>query len=162
MREFRSESRGGFRGRDSGRFSGGGGGRGGGRGGFGGERRRPLEMHEVTCDKCGKQCEVPFKPTGDKPVYCSECFEKNDSGRSSSSRFSPRGSGSAAPAGMSPEQFKQISVKLDKILQVLQDLEIVADEESEDEDEEESVLEESEEDEKDSAKAKEDDSESDK
>ncbi len=31
----------------------------------------------VTCDSCKKKCEVPFKPTGDKPVYCSDCFRKD-------------------------------------------------------------------------------------
>ncbi len=32
--------------------------------------------HRAVCDECGKDCEVPFKPSGDKPVYCSSCFEK--------------------------------------------------------------------------------------
>ncbi len=32
------------------------------------------QMHEAICAECGKTCEVPFKPTGDKPVYCSNCF----------------------------------------------------------------------------------------
>lgn len=36
-------------------------------------------MHSVTCDKCGKSCEVPFRPTGNKPVYCSDCFRRQDS-----------------------------------------------------------------------------------
>jgi len=35
---------------------------------------RPREMHKATCDECKKECEVPFKPTGDKPVYCKECY----------------------------------------------------------------------------------------
>jgi len=34
-------------------------------------------MHQATCNNCGKDCEVPFKPTGGKPIYCSNCFEKN-------------------------------------------------------------------------------------
>jgi CxxC-x17-CxxC domain-containing protein len=38
--------------------------------------RAPLEMHRVVCADCGKECEVPFRPTGDRPVYCSECFAK--------------------------------------------------------------------------------------
>lgn len=33
---------------------------------------------KVTCSSCGNQCEVPFKPTGNKPVYCSDCFVKQD------------------------------------------------------------------------------------
>jgi len=32
---------------------------------FGSENR---EMHEATCDKCGKQCSIPFRPSGGKPV----------------------------------------------------------------------------------------------
>lgn len=36
--------------------------------------RAPREEHEVTCANCGKQTTVPFKPTGDRPVYCRDCF----------------------------------------------------------------------------------------
>jgi CxxC-x17-CxxC domain-containing protein len=38
------------------------------------ERRGPREMHEVVCAGCGVTTEVPFKPTGIKPVYCRDCF----------------------------------------------------------------------------------------
>ena len=55
--------------------SGGGGGYGGGGGGgYGGDRPR-REMFPATCSACGKETKVPFQPRGDKPVYCSECFE---------------------------------------------------------------------------------------
>ncbi len=49
----------------------------------GGRSDRP-SMHRAVCADCGKDCEVPFKPTGDKPVYCSNCFSNKDtsSGRS--------------------------------------------------------------------------------
>lgn len=33
------------------------------------------EMFDVTCDNCGQETQVPFKPRGDKPVYCAECFK---------------------------------------------------------------------------------------
>ena len=57
----------------------GGGSYGGGGGGFG---SRPREMHKATCAECKKECEVPFKPSGDRPVYCKDCFSKRkDSGR---------------------------------------------------------------------------------
>lgn len=52
---------------------GGGGFRGGGGGGF---SRGPREMHKAVCSECGKECEVPFKPSGDRPVYCKDCFMK--------------------------------------------------------------------------------------
>lgn len=70
-----SDNRGGGRGG----FGGGRGGFGGGRGGFGGDRARP-EMHKATCAECGNECEVPFRPTGDKPVYCSDCFKNQGGG----------------------------------------------------------------------------------
>ena len=40
------------------------------RGGYSGSR----EMHPVVCAQCGIDTTVPFRPTGDKPVYCSDCF----------------------------------------------------------------------------------------
>ncbi len=45
---------------------------------FGRDRgsRGRLEMTKVICDDCGAKCEVPFKPTSSKPIYCSDCFEK--------------------------------------------------------------------------------------
>jgi CxxC-x17-CxxC domain-containing protein len=56
------------------RAGGGGGGYGGG--GGGGYSRGPREMHPATCAQCGKETEVPFRPSGDRPVYCSDCFSK--------------------------------------------------------------------------------------
>ena len=53
--------------------SGGGSSYGGSRGG-GGYERGPREMFSATCSNCGKEAQVPFKPTGSKPVYCSDCF----------------------------------------------------------------------------------------
>ncbi len=38
--------------------------------------RGPREMHKAVCSECGQECEVPFKPSGDRPVYCRECFAK--------------------------------------------------------------------------------------
>src|SRR6266481_6103873 len=34
-------------------------------------------MFKTICSNCGKECEVPFKPTGEKPVFCRECFRNN-------------------------------------------------------------------------------------
>ena len=50
--------------------------------------RGPREMVRVVCSDCGKECEVPFRPTGDRPVYCSECFEKRGSPRTEDRRRS--------------------------------------------------------------------------
>jgi CxxC-x17-CxxC domain-containing protein len=42
--------------------------------GYGGGSRR--EMHDAVCAQCGKNTQVPFRPSGDRPVYCSDCFSK--------------------------------------------------------------------------------------
>ena len=36
--------------------------------------RSPRELFTTTCAKCGKEAKVPFEPSNDRPVYCSECF----------------------------------------------------------------------------------------
>jgi len=41
---------------------------------FGG--RTPRQMHPATCAECGMMTEVPFQPRGDRPVYCSSCYNK--------------------------------------------------------------------------------------
>jgi CxxC-x17-CxxC domain-containing protein len=74
----------------------GGGDRGGSRGGFGGGKfggkpsfqkkewgSRETTMHKAVCSDCSKDCEVPFRPTGEKPVLCKDCFGgSRDAGRS--------------------------------------------------------------------------------
>jgi CxxC-x17-CxxC domain-containing protein len=66
---------------------------GGSRGGYsdrdsygsrGGYSSGPREMHTTTCASCGKEAQVPFVPRGDKPVYCSDCFQQQ---RRASSRW---------------------------------------------------------------------------
>jgi CxxC-x17-CxxC domain-containing protein len=48
----------------------------------GGYDRGPRETHKAICSDCKKECEVPFKPSGDRPIYCRECYSKRkDSGR---------------------------------------------------------------------------------
>ena len=41
-------------------------------GGYSAPRR---EMFTATCSACGKEARVPFQPRGDRPVYCSDCFQ---------------------------------------------------------------------------------------
>ena len=65
---------------------GGNGGRGGNSGGYGGnsggnsggyQSNGPREMHKATCADCKQETEVPFKPSGERPVYCRECFQNH-------------------------------------------------------------------------------------
>ena len=46
-----------------------------GGGGYGRDFR-PREMHQAVCAECNKECQVPFKPTEGKPVYCRDCYKK--------------------------------------------------------------------------------------
>ena len=50
-------------------------------GGGGGYSQGPREMHPVVCAECGKDTTVPFRPRGDRPVYCSDCFSKPSTGQ---------------------------------------------------------------------------------
>ena len=34
------------------------------------------ELHPAVCAECGVETTVPFKPRGDRPVYCSDCFSR--------------------------------------------------------------------------------------
>lgn len=76
-----------FSGQKNSRF----GGRGGSRG-FGNRRDRDNDRPErfsAVCDGCGHECTVPFRPSGDKPVYCDSCFgSQKDGGRKSDRQFS--------------------------------------------------------------------------
>jgi CxxC-x17-CxxC domain-containing protein len=65
----------------------------GGGGGYGRERA-PRQMTQVTCSNCGRETEVPFVPTGDRPVYCSDCFSQMGGGsRGGGGRSSGGGGG---------------------------------------------------------------------
>lgn len=72
------------------------------RGGAGAEDR---QMFDAVCDECGNSCKVPFRPSSDKPIYCSNCFgDKKEGGRGN---------------GNGNDQFQELHTKLDKILLML-------------------------------------------
>ncbi len=66
-------------------------------------------MFSATCDECGNACEVPFRPSSGKPVYCSDCFEKNKGNKG----------GRSGGQDNLAQQFLELNAKLDKILNVL-------------------------------------------
>lgn len=45
-------------------------------------------MYKATCAECGNDCEVPFRPSSGKPVFCSSCFEGKGGRRENSRRSS--------------------------------------------------------------------------
>jgi CxxC-x17-CxxC domain-containing protein len=71
-------------------------------GGFGRPRG---QMFPATCAKCGKPCEVPFKPDGNRPIYCSEHFGGKEGAPSRDFQPArPYGQGPARPAFRAPAQ----------------------------------------------------------
>ncbi|KKR49239.1 MAG: hypothetical protein UT86_C0001G0211 [Candidatus Magasanikbacteria bacterium GW2011_GWC2_40_17] len=114
--------------------------RGGGRsGGFGGRDKgfggghgtggRP-QMHQAMCSKCNKECEVPFRPTGDRPVFCNDCFRsqglgrterpaRQDFGRSNFDNDQKQRITGSQNIEQFRSQFEVLNVKLDKILRFL-------------------------------------------
>jgi CxxC-x17-CxxC domain-containing protein len=93
------------------------------------------QMHRATCAKCGAICEVPFKPTSRKPVYCKNCFSKDngsDSRRSDNFRkdnrfesnrpnfFGKEEHKSSPKSDNHEKEFEKINKKLDKILKALE------------------------------------------
>ena len=38
--------------------------------------RLKRQYFKAVCSECGQECEVPFKPTQGKKVYCNECYRK--------------------------------------------------------------------------------------
>lgn len=92
---------------------------------FGGNRHgaRP-QLYDAICSNCGRQCQVPFQPTGDKPVYCRDCFakmngrESGNFGRNERLAFTS-GNQEGRNQSLSGEQLREINIKLDKILTLL-------------------------------------------
>jgi CxxC-x17-CxxC domain-containing protein len=136
----------------------GGGNRGGDRGGFqkksfggnrgggfgGGNRggdRGPVSMHKAVCDECTKSCEVPFRPSNDKPIYCNDCFGgKRESGdraprkefgnrdaRPSFGDRAPRPEFTKTPSSAptndnTAKQLSEINAKLDRLASAIEKL----------------------------------------
>ncbi len=75
-----------------------------------------FELHHAVCDKCGRDCDVPFKPTGNKPIYCRSCFREgagSEGGKSfdrAPNRFEQEASN---------DDLERINKKLDKIMKAL-------------------------------------------
>lgn len=90
---------------------------------------KPAFMYDATCAKCGKACQVPFKPSAGRPVYCRDCFTKPVSGGFNqpqpltSNYERPRAPSHSGHTGGNSEQFKDqfaaLNAKLDAILRAL-------------------------------------------
>jgi len=104
---------------------------GGGRPNRGDDGFRRSEMFEAVCANCGKRCEVPFRPNGQKPVYCRDCFGKQEHSPAPAGGGYPRKDFNARPpfrAQAAPSEHRDtriddikrqldaVSMKLDQLL----------------------------------------------
>lgn len=91
----------------------------------GGRDGRRAEMHDAVCDKCGKDCKVPFRPSGEKPIYCSDCFEGQGGRDGGRRRFGggdrKRGGSAGGDRGVSQlgEKMDAVNRKLETIIELL-------------------------------------------
>jgi len=90
-------------------------------------------MYRAVCSQCGQGCEVPFRPTGDKPVYCNNCFGANRGDDRGRDRFPRRDFGSRAPMRSSfgenrgngdeiKKQLEFLGLKIDRLTKVIEGL----------------------------------------
>lgn len=85
------------------------------------DERKP-EMHTAICADCGDKCKIPFEPKFDRPVYCSECFQKNkpqeSRDRYSRNERSPhdRNSSDKRDFRSYPNDFRKSKFKSDKFI----------------------------------------------
>jgi CxxC-x17-CxxC domain-containing protein len=87
------------------------------------------ELYETVCASCGKKCEVPFKPSGNRPVYCRSCFNQNETGDFGNRRESYAHRGKSGDRSESrhgrggdsvAEELQRINKKLDRIIRALE------------------------------------------
>lgn len=98
----------------------------GGDRGFGGDTR-PVQLFSATCAQCRKACEVPFRPNGEKPVFCRDCFGgKKDTGRdfAPAPRSTPSYASKPTDTGMDDlkRQIEGMNKKLDALVQLVESL----------------------------------------
>ena len=80
----------------------------------------PKRRHQAVCAECGTSTTVPFRPSQDRPVYCSPCFRTQRDALSSPAGAPARGpsttnqfpaDGAAGPAPGFPEMALRAAIR---------------------------------------------------
>lgn len=58
---------------------------------------KEVQLFKATCTTCSKPCEVPFRPNGEKPVLCRDCFATKNSSPAGNDNFSKQGRDNGSP-----------------------------------------------------------------
>ncbi len=87
-----------------------------------------FQKFDAICSNCGKKCQVPFRPDGEKPVYCKDCFGAPREAMAGKKKFSsgPVTNFSAPAAGGKSiadltRQIAAMNTKIDAMLKILTD-----------------------------------------
>lgn len=97
------------------------------------QHKPPVKKYDAVCSTCGKRCEVPFRPDGSRPVYCTECFGAPhdahagaNKGKFPSRDFSARPSYAPPAGGKSladlERQIGAMNTKIDTMLRILESI----------------------------------------
>lgn len=73
------------------------------------------QMFSAICDDCGEECEVPFKPSLNKPIFCNSCFSEDMPRKESRPSSKPS-------MGSNDGQLDKLGSKLDKIIKLLEQM----------------------------------------
>lgn len=68
----------------------------------------PKQMFDAECSNCHKMCQVPFRPNGTKPVFCRDCFNPEESPRSSGDRFERKSFAPSRSSAPRPQEDRRI------------------------------------------------------
>ncbi|MDX9970284.1 MAG: hypothetical protein RBS56_00030 [Candidatus Gracilibacteria bacterium] len=83
-----------------------------------GGRRDDKKRYPAVCCECGRDFELPFRPSSDRAVYCSDCFE----GKRDENDFPRGGKGAEEEADFAEyfeEKFAELNAKLDAVVRLL-------------------------------------------
>lgn len=111
---------------------------------FGARDMGPKQMYKADCAKCGTVTEVPFRPNGMKPVFCRDCFVRDErpDGRDERPRFKKDfGTRTYSPRDDRPQraerpasdprieglqrQLTNVEAKLDSLLSLVEEMTVV-------------------------------------
>ena len=78
------------------------------------KRDKEVELYEATCADCNKRTMVPFKPDGERPIYCKKCRKKHLEGKHAAPKTNtpPAATGGEkrAPQSSSPEKKREVNI----------------------------------------------------
>lgn len=117
---------------------------------FGARDMGPKKMYKADCANCGTVTEVPFRPNGMKPVYCRDCFNRDQDGERGQRDERPRfpkkdfGTRTYSPRDDRPQRFERperpaqdpriealqrqlqnVEAKLDSLVSLVEELSVV-------------------------------------